>query len=67
MILTSIDYQNIANMIEAGCNSIEYYNGTGAYVVTTRFLSVEAADSFNKNGEATTNDFCEGQLLTMVA
>lgn len=90
MILTSIDYQNIANMIEAGCNSIEYtkgneilfieysftedgydeddyYNGTGAYVVTTRFLSVGAVDCFNEDGEATKADFCESQLLTMVA
>lgn len=90
MTLTSIDYQNIANMVEAGSNSIEYtkgneilfieytytedgydeddyFNGTGAHVVTTCFLSVESVDSFNNNGETTRNDFCEGQLLTMVA
>lgn len=90
MILTSIDYQNIANQIEVGTGSIEYekgneiiiiaytyteegyreddyYRGTGAYIVTSTFLSVEAADSYNACGEVTKNNFCEDQLLTMVA
>lgn len=90
MTLTSIDYQNIANMIEVGSGTIEYakghetlfidyiytedgydeddyFNGTGAYVVTTRFLSVGSVNCFNDNGEPTRADFCEGQLLTMVA
>ena len=90
MILTSIDYQNIANMIEAGCNSIEYtkgnetifidytytedgyfeddyFNGTGGFVVTTRFLSVEDVCSINEDGEDTANDFKEKDLITMVA
>lgn len=89
MTLTSIDYQNIANMIEVGSGTIEYtkgneilfidyiyteegydeddyFNGTGAYVVTTRFLSVGAVDCFNDDGEAARADFCESQLHTMV-
>lgn len=90
MVLTDIDYQNIANQIEVGSGSIEYeksneiiiiaytyteegyreddyYRGTGAYIVTGTFLSVEDADSYNVHGEATKNNFCESQLLTMIA
>ena len=90
MILTSIDYQNIANQIEVGKGSIEYekcneilvivytyteegydednyFNGTGAYVVTSRHLSVEAADSYGQNGQTTRNNFSEYQLLPTVA
>ena len=52
---------------EDGYDEDDYLYGTGAYVVTTRFLSVGAVDCFNEDGEATKADFCESQLLTMVA
>ena len=50
-----------------GYDEDDYFNGTGAYVVTTRFLSVGAVDCFNDDGEAARADFCESQLHTMVA
>ena len=43
-----------------------YMNGTGAYVVTDRFLSVEV-ESYDEEGEQTANDFIEGELYKMVA
>ena len=52
---------------EDGYDEDDYLYGTGAYVVTTRFLSVGSVDCFNDNGEAAIADFCESQLLTMVA
>ena len=52
---------------EEGYDEDDYFNGTGAHVVTTRFLSVGAVDCFNDNGEAARADFCESQLHTMVA
>lgn len=52
---------------EDGYDEDDYFNGTGAYVVTTRFLSVGAVDCFNDDGEDTANDFKEKDLITMVA
>lgn len=39
-----------------------YMNGTGAYVVTYRSLSIHSADSFDEDGEDTENDFNEDLL-----
>lgn len=34
-----------------------YMNGTGAYVVTSRSLSILSVESFDEDGEDTDNDF----------
>ena len=34
-----------------------YMNGTGAYVVTSRSLSILSVESFDEDGEDTENDF----------
>lgn len=52
---------------EEGYVEDDYLNGTGGYVVTGRSLIVEAAESYDSEGEATENDFCENQLCKMVA
>lgn len=40
-----------------------YMNGTGAFVVTDTFLTVDAAESYDGDGDATANDFCESKLI----
>ncbi len=52
---------------EDGYDEDDYFNGTGGFVVTTRFLSVEDVCSINEDGEDTANDFKEKDLITMVA
>ena len=39
-----------------------YMNGTGAYVVTSRCLSISSADTYNEEGEDTENNFDEWEL-----
>lgn len=40
----------------------DYYNGTGAYVETYRALYVESVESYDEDGEPTTNNFDEATL-----
>ena len=39
-----------------------YFDGTGAYVETERTLIVESVESYNEDGEQTTNNFEEAAL-----
>ena len=40
----------------------DYFEGTGAYVETERTLIVECVESYNEDGEQTTNNFEEAAL-----
>lgn len=44
----------------------DYFNGTGAFVETSSSLNIENVESFNKEGDETTNNFCESELERMV-
>ena len=44
----------------------DYFNGTGAFVETSSSLNIENVESFNKDGDETTNNFCESELERMV-
>ena len=44
----------------------DYFNGTGAFVETSFSLNIENVESFNKDGDETTNNFCESELERMV-
>ena len=52
---------------ESGYSEDDYYNGTGAYVVTDRELNVTAAESFGDDGEPTQTDFSEKELEKYIA
>lgn len=44
----------------------DYYNGTGAWVVTYQSLCVESVESYNEDGDETKNDFDDRILERMV-
>lgn len=44
----------------------DYFNGTGAFVETSSSLNIENVESFNKDGDETSNNFCESELERMV-
>lgn len=44
----------------------DYFNGTGAFVETSSSLYIEGVESFNEDGEETSNDFSESELERMV-
>lgn len=50
-----------------GYEENNYYNGTGAFVETSKNLYVENVESWNEEGDDTTNDFKEEELLKWVA
>lgn len=43
------------------------YNGTGAFVSTSKNLCIEKVESWNLNGDDTENDFNEDELMSWVA
>lgn len=43
------------------------YNGTGAFVSTSKNLCIEKVESWNQNGDDTENDFNEDELMSWVA
>ena len=45
----------------------DYFNGTGAFVETDKYLYVENVESWNEEGDDTKNDFDEDELLRWVA
>lgn len=45
----------------------DYYNGTGAFIETTKNLYVENVESWDDEGDDTSNDFDENELLSWVA
>lgn len=45
----------------------DYYNGTGAFVETSKNLYIENVESWNADGDETDNDFNEDELLGWVA
>lgn len=44
----------------------DYFNGTGAFIETSSSLRIENVESFNEDGEETSNDFSESVLERMV-
>lgn len=44
----------------------DYFNGTGAFVETSSSLNIENVESFNKDGDETTNNFCESELERII-
>ena len=42
------------------------YDGTGAFVSTSKNLSIEKVESWNQNGDDTENDFNENELMSWV-
>lgn len=44
----------------------DYFNGTGAFIETSSSLYIEGVESFNEDGEETSNDFSESKLERMV-
>lgn len=90
MKLTSKDYIEIAEQIEAGTGYVEYekdnetisfeyeyetegyveddyYNGTGAFIETSRELYVTNIESWDEEGDETENDFDQDKLIGWVA
>lgn len=59
----SIEY----NLDIEGYEENDYYNGTGAFVETSKNLYVENVESWNEEGDDTSNDFNENELLKWVA
>ena len=59
----SIEY----NLDIEGYEENDYYNGTGAFVETSKNLYVENVESWNEEGDDTSNDFNEDELLKWVA
>ena len=51
---------------EDGYVEDDYYNGTGAFVVTGRSLNI-MFESFNEDGEETENDFDQNEVLKLMA
>nr|DAP27671.1 MAG TPA: hypothetical protein [Caudoviricetes sp.] len=45
----------------------DYFNGTGAFVKTSSSLCIEGVESFNEDGEQTSNNFNESELEKMIA
>lgn len=45
----------------------DYFNGTGAFVETSSSLYIEGVESFNEDGEETSNNFNESELDKMIA
>ena len=45
----------------------DYFNGTGAFVETSSSLYIEGVESFNEDGEETSNNFNESELEKMKA
>lgn len=45
----------------------DYFNGTGAFVETSSSLCIEGVESFNEDGEQTSNNFNESELEKMIA
>ena len=50
-----------------GYEENDYYNGTGAFVETSKELYVNNVESWNEEGDDTSNDFNEDELLKWVA
>jgi len=50
-----------------GYEEDDYFHGTGAWVETSRDLTVESFVSYDDDGEKTENDFEEGRLQKAVA
>lgn len=45
----------------------DYFNGTGAFVEISSSLCIEGVESFNEDGEQTSNNFNESELEKMIA
>lgn len=45
----------------------DYFNGTGAFIRTSSSLCIENVESYNEDGEETSNNFNESELDTMIA
>lgn len=50
-----------------GYEEDDYYNGTGSFIETSKKLYVENVESWNEEGDDTTNDFKEEELSQWVA
>ena len=50
-----------------GYEENDYYNGTGAFVETSKELYVDNVESWNEEGDDTSNDFNKDELLKWVA
>lgn len=55
------------NLEVDGYEENDYYNGTGAFVETSRVLDIENVESWNEEGDETENDFNEDELNRWVA
>lgn len=51
---------------EGYCES-DYFNGTGAFIETSKELYIENVESWNNDGCVTENDFDENELMSWVA
>lgn len=45
----------------------DYFNGTGAFIETSSSLYIEGVESFNEDGEETSNNFNESELDKIIA
>ncbi len=45
----------------------DYFNGTGAFVETSHSLCIENVESYNEDGDETSNNFNESELDKMIA
>lgn len=45
----------------------DYFNGTGAFIRTSSSLYIENVESYNVDGEETSNNFNESELDKMIA
>lgn len=45
----------------------DYFNGTGAFIETSKELYIENVESWNNEGCVTENDFDEKELMSWVA
>lgn len=50
-----------------GYEENDYFNGTGAFVSTSKNLCIENVESWNQEGDDTENDFNEDELMSWVA
>lgn len=50
-----------------GCAEDDYFNGTGTFIETSSSLYIEGVESFNDDGEETSNNFNESELEKMIA
>lgn len=49
-----------------GYTEDDYFNGTGAFIETSKELNVQDVESYTEQGERTANDFNETRLYEFI-